>query len=85
MPEKIKIDPEQFARLVVSSTTCNNEENLTTEEKAKEKLTQYLSAYYLANNFNEFEKEQFEQADKQQQYPSYQEIVDTINATKWFY
>ncbi|WP_265457029.1 hypothetical protein [Enterococcus sp. HY326] len=54
MKREIKLNPKEFANLVVSSHQ-SNEENL--EKIAKEKLTLYLVSYTLVEEFNKLEKE----------------------------
>ncbi|MBU5266735.1 hypothetical protein [Virgibacillus proomii] len=54
MGKEIKLDPKEFANLVISNYQSSSKEF---EVIAKEHLTLYLTAYMLIERFNELEKE----------------------------
>lgn len=54
--KKIKIDPNEFALAVVSGT-CTNDMDDTVA--SKNSLKRYLSAYFLIEEFNQLESNQF--------------------------
>lgn len=81
MDKTMKIDPEKFAYNVMNSTSLEVSDDV--EANAKKKLLQYLSAYYLAIDFNSLEISAMEDAQAGLAYPSYQKVLETINATTW--
>jgi len=58
---KMKIDAKKFAYSVISS---QNIESDLVEEIAKKKLTLYLTAYWLAEKFNNLEAQNFRNINK---------------------
>ncbi|MHC9533482.1 hypothetical protein ACVQ8P_05280 [Dellaglioa sp. BT-FLS60] len=54
--DKLKIDPEEFAKLVMQSESCLRD---TPEATAKANLTLFLTAKVLAERFNDIEEEAF--------------------------
>jgi len=58
---KMKIDAKKFAYSVISS---QNIESDLVEEIAKKKLTLYLTAYWLAEKFNNLEAQTFRNINK---------------------
>ena len=77
----LTIDPKNFAKLVVADLKFEAAENPQTI--SKQALIQYLSAYYLADQFNQYETEIF-QKDGASTYPSYGDIKALMNKTKWY-
>ncbi|MED4226284.1 hypothetical protein [Neobacillus cucumis] len=63
MDKKMKINPEKFAYTVILSQ--NVESNLP-EEIVKKQLTLYLSAYWLAEKFNQMEAQSFENMERRE-------------------
>jgi hypothetical protein len=53
MAKKMKIDPDKFARAVVSGSTITESD----VKASKQALKRYLSAYLLIEDFNKLEKE----------------------------
>lgn len=51
--KKIKLDPDKFARAVVSGSTIDETDDVKASKFA---LKRYLSAYLLAEDFNNLEK-----------------------------
>lgn len=56
MKEKIDIDPKEFAYAVIGNYQVDSEDD---EMVSKKKLSRYLTAYYLADKFNQLEQDQF--------------------------
>ncbi len=54
--KKLEIDPDKFARAVVSGSQLTDESDIKASKKA---LMRYLSAYYLVQKFNALEADQF--------------------------
>ena len=54
-PDDLRLNPKQFANLVVGSHQVPDDKN--PEKIVKRKLTLYLTAYYLAERFNELQEE----------------------------
>ncbi len=54
--KKMKINPDKFARAVVSGSQLTDEDDVAASKKA---LMRYLSAYYLIEKFNDLEADQF--------------------------
>lgn len=54
--EKMQINPDKFARAVVSGSNFTDKNDTIASKKA---LMRYLSAYYLVQKFNEMEADQF--------------------------
>lgn len=54
--EKIKIDPDTFARAVVGGSDFKAEDDL---RASKDALKRYLTAYFLIEDFNKLEGESF--------------------------
>ncbi|GAF40762.1 hypothetical protein FC83_GL002817 [Agrilactobacillus composti DSM 18527 = JCM 14202] len=77
----LTIDPQNFAKLVVADLNFKADEN--PQAISKRALIQYLSAYYLADQFNQYETEIF-QKDGASTYPSYADIKELMNKTKWY-
>ena len=58
---KMKLDAKKFAYSVISS---HNIESDVVEDIAKKKLTLYLTAYWLAEKFNNLEAQSFRNMNK---------------------
>ncbi|VDG22573.1 hypothetical protein [Lactiplantibacillus mudanjiangensis] len=54
--DKVKIDPDKFARAVVSGANLTGEDDVRLSKNA---LKLYLQAYFLIEKFNGLESEQF--------------------------
>lgn len=54
--EKLQIDPEKFARAVVSGSDLKSDDDLRASKNA---LKRYLTAYLLIEDFNKLEKDSF--------------------------
>lgn len=54
MVKKMKIDPDKFARAVVSGSAITESDDV---KASKQALKRYLSAYLLIEDFNKLEKE----------------------------
>lgn len=54
-PDDLRLNPKQFANLVVGSHQVPDDKD--PETIVKQKLTLYLTAYYLAERFNELQEE----------------------------
>lgn len=83
MSDKIQVDPEKFAYKVLGNLPVADYENKDPESVSKEKLLQFLSAYFVATRFNNYELQRFDEMDDKHAYPSYQKVVETINNATW--
>ncbi|MEH7415863.1 hypothetical protein V7266_11335 [Neobacillus drentensis] len=72
---KMKIDAKKFAYTVISSQ--NIESNLE-EEIAKKKLTLYLTAYWLAEKFNNLEAQSFRNMNRK----DYEDLMVKLSGIK---
>ncbi|AVK61475.1 hypothetical protein C5Z25_06700 [Lactobacillus sp. CBA3605] len=54
--KKVMIDPDKFARAVVSGSNLKAEDDL---RASKDGLKRYLQAYFLIEKFNKLESNQF--------------------------
>ncbi|KRM07161.1 hypothetical protein FC89_GL000479 [Liquorilactobacillus ghanensis DSM 18630] len=84
MSEKMKLDPEKFGYVVMNSCLVSDAQKKDPEKVAKEKLLQYLSGYYLATKFNSYELQRFEEMDSKRSYPTYRDVLNTINKVNWY-
>lgn len=76
--EKIKIDPEKFAYHFIDSIRRENPSEGEMETASKEALAAYLSAYYLAQRFNNLENKFFDN-NNSQELSTYQRILSELN------
>ena len=81
--EKIQLDPDKFAYQVMTSVPIKDFENKDPERIAKDRLTQYLSAYYLATRFNLYELDRFDNISTEKAYPSLSEVLAKIDNAHW--
>ncbi|MCH4171861.1 MAG: hypothetical protein LKF36_11605 [Lactobacillus sp.] len=77
---ELQLDPKEFAKLVASN--LNFDPDTDVEKISKRTMMQYLSAYYLANQFNNYEDTIFNKGDVKD-YPSYSEVTALMNQVKW--
>lgn len=78
MSERTQIDPEKFALNFASS---NYEKGLDKKELVKEAkgyLISYLTAYYLAKDFNHAEEKSFDKDGTQFQDLSFEELINRV-------
>lgn len=75
--QQTKIDPEKFAYHFMDSIDINIV-GKKTEDAAKEALAAYLSAYYLAQRFNNLENEFFTE-ETGKPVSTYQKILSELN------
>ncbi|GEP19600.1 hypothetical protein [Pediococcus argentinicus] len=75
--KQMHIDPEKFAGLFLQTTDISNLGENEIQGLTKKALAAYLSAYYLADKFNNQEKEFFE--DKTDKRSVYQRIISELN------
>ncbi|EIW12512.1 hypothetical protein KCA1_2911 [Lactiplantibacillus pentosus KCA1] len=54
--DKVKIDPDAFARAVVSGSNLEAQDDV---RASKDALKRYLAAYFLIEKFNKLEAEPF--------------------------
>jgi hypothetical protein len=54
--KRMKIDPNEFALAVVGNAAIDTEDDV---RASKDALRRYLSAYYLVEQFNDLEANQF--------------------------
>jgi hypothetical protein len=73
--KKMKINPEKFAYTVISS---RNVESNSPEEIAKKQLTLYLTAYWLAEKFNQLETQSFKSMEKKE----YEDLMMKLTGIK---
>lgn len=77
MEKKMKINAEKFAYAVISSQSY---ENMLSEDIAKQQLTLYLSAYWLAEKFNDLESQSFKNMEKHE----YERLMEKISRMRVF-
>ncbi|MBV7390831.1 MULTISPECIES: hypothetical protein [Enterococcus] len=75
--QQTKIDPEKFAYHFMDSLTIDFSTKKT-EAAAKEALAGYLSAYYLAQRFNNLENDFFNE-ETGKPMSTYQKILSELN------
>lgn len=76
--QQIKIDPEKFAYHFMNTIERPEVDSEHLEVAAKESLAAYLTAYYLAQRFNNLENNFF--VDNQEKHVStYQRILSELN------
>ncbi|WP_125589042.1 hypothetical protein [Companilactobacillus jidongensis] len=78
MSERTQIDPEKFALNFASS---NYEKGLDKKELIKESkdyLISYLTAYYLAQDFNNAEQKSFDKDGTQFQDLSFEDLISRV-------
>lgn len=72
------IDAKEFALHFVDSVAFQNEEHDLTNA-AKKRLVAYLSAYYLIEDFNAVERQNFESAsEKKFKEMTYEELIERV-------
>lgn len=76
--EEVQLDPEKFAYSVVDSYCPDEEDDLKASKKV---LKRYLSAYFLAQEFNSMEKHQFE-ANAGLDYSLLAQALDSIKSSR---
>lgn len=77
--ERTLINTEQFAMRFAEVATQQQFSNQELTGKAKQFLLSYLTAYYLANDFNQIEHSNFTQAtDKHFADMSFAELLDNV-------
>jgi hypothetical protein len=72
---KMKIDAKKFAYTVISS---QNIESDVVEEIAKKKLTLYLTAFWLAERFNNLEAQSFRNMNRK----DYEDLMVKLSGIK---
>ena len=65
-PDDLRLNPKQFANLVVESHQVPDDKD--PETIVKRKLTLYLTAYYLAERFNELQQTTLSHAPSRKNY-----------------
>ncbi len=65
-PDDLRLNPKQFANLVVESHQVPDDKD--PETIVKRKLTLYLTAYYLAERFNELQQTTLSYAPSRKNY-----------------
>jgi hypothetical protein len=82
--DKVEINPKEFAYHFIDSIQVENKKELL-EDAAKTKLVGYLTAYYLADRFNEMEDDIFESArDKKIEDMSLSEFLQKVSEQNYF-
>ncbi|MGM0216313.1 hypothetical protein [Enterococcus sp. AZ109] len=76
--QQTKIDPETFAYHFMDTIKRPAIDKEEMEDAAKEALAAYLSAYYLAQRFNNLENEFFVD-DHTKPISTYQKILSELN------
>lgn len=78
MEKQTKIDPETFAYHFMNSLSHEQISTENMEQKAKESLAAYLTAYYIAQRFNNLENTFFEERSHVKG-STYQKILSELN------
>ncbi|MDT2831049.1 hypothetical protein P7H60_08795 [Vagococcus carniphilus] len=78
MEKQTKIDPETFAYHFMNSLSHEHVSTENMEAKAKESLAAYLTAYYIAQRFNNLENTFFEETSHVKG-STYQKILSELN------
>lgn len=76
--DEIQLDPEKFAYSVVNAYCPNEADDLKASKKV---LKRYLSAYFLAQEFNHMETRQFE-ANSGLDYSLLAHALDSITSSR---
>lgn len=76
--EEVQLDPEKFAYSVVNLYHPTEEDDL---KASKQVLKRYLSAYFLAQEFNKLETHQFE-ANSGLDYSLLAQALDSIKSSR---
>ncbi|GAF38863.1 hypothetical protein FC83_GL001525 [Agrilactobacillus composti DSM 18527 = JCM 14202] len=79
--DEVKLDPKEFAKLCVGNLP--KDPNDDTERRAKKVLLQYLNGYYIAAQFNDYEKGLIDQGIEREHYLNRKEIVAMLSHVKW--
>lgn len=77
--DNLKLDQKEFAKMIVNSHRVSDE--LDPEAIVKRKLTIYLTAYYLAEKFNNLQDETFTSGLSTSQ--EYQQLLQQLQDTKF--
>ena len=78
--QRMQIDPEKFAAQFMATVNITLDPDKSNMESAtKEALAAYLSAYYLAQRFNNTENEFFADPDRNKKTSGYQRILGELN------
>ncbi|HCM88459.1 MULTISPECIES: hypothetical protein [Vagococcus] len=78
MENQTKIDPEKFAYHFVDTIKRPNMGTEEMEKAAKESLAAYLTAYYIAQRFNNLENNFFKE-EQHHEVSTYQKILSELN------
>lgn len=78
MEKQTKIDPETFAYHFMNSALEKEMSAEEMEKAAKESLAAYLTAYYMAQRFNNLENTFFHD-EKHEKVSTYQKILSELN------
>lgn len=76
--DEVQLDPEKFAYAVVGAFQPDEADDLTASKKI---LKRYLSAYFLAQEFNKLETHQFE-ANSGLDYSLLAQALDSIKSSR---
>ncbi|MGX6977972.1 hypothetical protein ACWN8V_01670 [Vagococcus elongatus] len=76
--KQTKIDPEAFAYRFMETIKHSGDAVEEMEKAAKESLAAYLTAYYIAQRFNNLENSFFEE-QQHHDVSTYQKILSELN------
>jgi len=77
--DDLKLDQKEFAKMIASSHQVSDE--LDPETIVKRKLTIYLTAYYLAEKFNDLQAQSLNGEKPSNQ--DYQQLLKQLQETKF--
>ncbi|MGO2083045.1 hypothetical protein [Vagococcus sp.] len=78
MEKQVKIDPEKFAYHFMDTVNRPTMKTEDMEDAAKEALAAYLTAYYIAQRFNNLENDFFIE-NHEKHVSTYQKILSELN------
>jgi len=81
MSARTIIDPEQFARSFANAATQAGVDTKQVTQAAKKYLLSYLTAYYLVNDFNQIEGQNFQSPAETVKFKdmSFEQLLDRVS------
>lgn len=79
--DDLRLNPRDFAQLVISSHQVSDD--LDPEAIVKRKLTLYLTAYYLAERFNQLQGQDLGAGNEQAQYRQLLQQLEDTKFSDW--
>lgn len=81
MADRLFIDPTTFAHNFATAATEAGIDTKQVTQEAKKYLLSYLTAYYLVNDFNQIEKQNFQAPDSTVKFKdmSFEQLLDRVS------